>query len=1121
MDAGSWLQQLEQGWQLLAQFFATKTGQWVATLGLLVALYVLVSKTAIARRAWKALEETMFANWQLALLGTTGIVLSAASGWTTWDGMRNFTGEPILSAMVTFGIQGVMLIVAWLIGESFASGMNRRRPEGGGSRLAVWAGAILGVGAALVLFAWTLQSVGAVRWPDTRSIIPTVAWSQAANLGALFAMAMIVVALIAMNSRSDIAAPYVQTLRIIARNLVLWVMFLACMATSVFFSFDSLFTAIFPQQERARAADLRAQNQIAGLIADIDETIRTRRVAAVEDLFASEAWKTYDGQLLKLAAAALASTQEIEKFFNDQIEGRNRAVKEQQERIATSQSTQAGLTSRKTTLVEELTRLKSERGTLAADYTEKQTELESRIRAVDAKRVEAIAEEKGAEGTLKQGRGPQYRQIQAELAQLQAALKIQEDRVRDAQKRLQTTDGRITQLEREAAALDGDLAKLKGEAQTAEQRIRLMQEQGGDDPAARVDPARVLPAFEAARAEFRQQPDAQRLMKLQQQCTQVVNAMLSTEVTKPRVRGIDCDPKQAAEAAAVVFALDTGGRVFAGNCIGGEKLAPHQTADALFGFARKCLSDSGLPSRETDQLRTKINFAELNRDDKAHRFVVTWNAFQDGNRLAYLALAIAIAIDSLVFMSGLFGANALRSPLSDLPSDRARSASQLEAIIDTALIPHKFDTARLVLGAMRPMSSRDGFMASVEIHDGDPHAQDLRRVLSAGATIGAVRHADRQPNVYEIRAELFEYLSQVAKREFEQNPEHVNLADLERTVSVALLPDIGAGANTVLSFLHPIHEQHGFMAEIKLAEVGDRAREDGQDIERAVRSALNAGAMYQRVQRAGDGGHYYIHADFYKVLVKLRARMMSGGSHRQISQEPARRSLPGGALKEARPSLGAQIEAQRLTDQTQARAQADVPPSEPVDAHAALEAWERHCGDILFGALNLDRETAAARLEQASVRNEALAAWKQLNVLAGNNSILQDFLDDHRQDQERLLGEAYSQLRSDARGRVPYVQVLDDLHDMIGDNLYVILLSPENGLIESVIEQIERAAHPDDGLIGGEQVLKDRLVEIRERMQESDLGRPDTWQGVTEAFRKLAHDREEFLKKFSPRRGDA
>ena len=84
------------------------------------------------------LSELMFSNWRLALLGATGIVLSLASGWTTWDGMRNFTREPLLSLMITFGIQGVMLIVAWLIGESFATGMNVRGDgKAGGSRRAI------------------------------------------------------------------------------------------------------------------------------------------------------------------------------------------------------------------------------------------------------------------------------------------------------------------------------------------------------------------------------------------------------------------------------------------------------------------------------------------------------------------------------------------------------------------------------------------------------------------------------------------------------------------------------------------------------------------------------------------------------------------------------------------------------------------------------------------------------------------------------------------------------------------------------------------------------------------------------------------------------------------------
>ncbi len=113
-------------------------------------------------------------------------------------------------------------------------------------------------------------------------------------------------------------------------------------------------------------------------------------------------------------------------------------------------------------------------------------------------------------------------------------------------------------------------------------------------------------------------------------------------------------------------------------------------------------------SKDTDELRQKINFIELNRDDKANRFVVTWNAFQDGNRLAYLALAIAIAIDSLVFMSGLFGANAVRSPLSDVPTTKARSAEQLEGIIDNALLPAKFENARIAIEAMQADTSRAG-----------------------------------------------------------------------------------------------------------------------------------------------------------------------------------------------------------------------------------------------------------------------------------------------------------------------------------------------------------------------------------------------------------------------------
>src|SRR5262249_18754490 len=250
---------------------------------------------------------------------------------------------------------------------------------------------------------------------------------------------------------------------------------------------------------------------------------------------------------------------------------------------------------------------------------------------------------------------------------------------------------------------------LKGEAATAEQRIKSAETAGADDEGARPDPARVLPAFERARAAFRRQPDTERLAALQAQCARLANAMVSTPAPKEKVRAIECDPKQAAEAAGRVFALNSGLAAYRSNCAGGDKLAGFTTTDALLGFGRKCLQDSGLISTDSADVGGRLSAIDMNRDDKAHRFVVTWNAFLDGNRLAYLSLVLAIGVDALVFMSGLFGAQALRSPLSDVPSPKARSAQQLEAIIEAALLPDTFKNARLALRAMHPRQPLDGF----------------------------------------------------------------------------------------------------------------------------------------------------------------------------------------------------------------------------------------------------------------------------------------------------------------------------------------------------------------------------------------------------------------------------
>lgn len=843
--------------------------------------------TRLVPRVWAHVEDVFFTNWRLGLLGSAALLLSVAGAWTTWDGMRNFTGESVLSAFFTFGIHGVMLIVAWLIGESFATGMNQVSGAGG-RKLSPPLVAISVLGGGLLLSGLVFAVVRA-----------GVSEGQFLFGSLAAGLALLLISTFVMFSTSDVVQPYAQGLRIILKNGMLWVMFLACMATSVFFSFDSRFNVIFPKDQRERAAEIRTKNQVAGIVSDIGDTIAARRLEEAQALFESDGWKKYDTQLDALAKASEGAEGLIEAHFTREMEAHRASIAEQQERMATAVSGQAGLQSKKNVLTDELSRLKADRPGLAADLAGKKSELDARAKEVDAKRVEAMAEDKGVEGTLKEGKGPIYRQRLAELGRLKDYYKIGEERVRDAQKRIEAVDSRISQIERELAGVDGSLAQLKGEATTAEQRITAAEATQKGKDGVTIDPARVRGEFERARADFRQAPTVEQLEALHSQCVQLYEAMISADATKDRVRDIDCDPKQATEASAQMFALNAGHKTFVINCAGGDKLPQTGAVDSLLDFGRKCLQDSGLPTKDSNAMAEKISFIDLNRDDKAHNFVVSLNAFHDGNRLAYLALAIAIGIDSLIFMAGLFGANAVRSPLADVPSLKARNSQQLNAMIETALLPDTFRKARLVAQAMHPVENVDGFSNEVRLDELDPEtAMQVREVLNAGAIIGAVR-AKGKDGRYLVRSEMLEFLNMVIKRELEVNAEsaqrELRLVQLEDQLTVALMPKVGVNSEAVLHQLDPIDELNGFTSEVFV----DRVMED---VRPPLLNVLNAASTFQLVQRDKDEpDRYYIHKDLYKTLARIRAREAQRGLPSPSSV--LRVTKFGGAAKEQQAKL--------------------------------------------------------------------------------------------------------------------------------------------------------------------------------------------------------------------------
>ena len=1064
----------------------------------LFCMVALLVRTNTAKKVWAKIEETIFSNWQLGLLGLTGLILSLASGYTTWDGMRNFTGEPLLSGMITFGIQGVMLIVAWLIGESFATGMNTQSQRAESRLVNPAVQTWLGTGIGLLMFVAGLALV--MQWTGQADVrqasSDTLSWSKTGDKLLIFGFGLLAVALFALYAASDLIRPYIQGSRVIIRNSMLWVMFLACMATSVFFSFDSLFTSIFPQSERVRAAELRAQNQVAGIVTDISQAIGERQSVEADALFQSESWLTYEGQLNALAKVAAESEGAIERYVNGQIESRRRAVKEQQERMTSAQSGQAGLAGKKVSLTEEKGRLATQRPELATEYAAKKSELDLKAKDIDAKRVEAMAEDKGVEGTGKEGRGPVYRQRIAEFGLLQNTYKIAEERMKDAQKRLSAVDTRITAIDRELAAIDGDLAKLKGEAETAGERIKLAEETAKDDTGPMLDPARLMPAFEKAKTEFREVPSTERLAKVQGLCGDIYGALSSTPETKDKLSGINCDTKDTADAAAGLFSLQAGTQVFGATCAGGDKLAANKTADDLFGFARKCLADSALPSKDTDALRTKINGIELARDDKAHRFVVTWNAFTDGNRLAYLALAIAIAIDSLIFMSGLFGANATRSPLSDVPTFKARSASQLESTINAALGPQPYETAWLTLNALRPMTYSDGFSAIADLSVLDkPTADRIRMVLTAGADIGAVETASMNPEKYRVRSELREYLSGVCDKHFKTDATAKDKARLAQLVGAALEPYPGDHADLVLHTLEPIRETEGHTSTVTLSKI-----DNAYDL-RVVRRVLNAGSTLGVVAPAKpDKANqfddvYFIRPMLYETLLTILATTQKSANfdfeRRRflgIQDAPA---IDAGRLDEVRQPLAQQP------------AQARLPQAEPRLAPLSAAEREQLAFDFraqLLQAIHLDSERIDTRLSADDLRSAMLDAWRTLNVHGKRNDLLERLLKMFVEQQNKALDDRYADLKSAADGDERKINILDAMDNKVRSDLSYYFLLPEMHLIDNLINDIENAAQHDAGLSNDEEALKERLKFVQSALGRLELTDPQSWAEIKQGL---------------------
>ncbi len=918
---------MSQAWASQNHFFL-----WLAYLSVASVVGTLLwrfSKTEAWANLRERLQHEMLGNWRLALLAITSLALTVASGWTTWDGMTNFTGTPVLSFLITLGIQGIMLIAAWLIGESFAVGLAASGGNGKELSLPDKILAVLSVillAAAIYAVAMVALQRGTIEYIDSiirrhkselSLPIPTTNFRILIALGVTGLLTSLLV------SQKEIFQPYLRGLKAILMSLPVWLMFMACMLTSVFFSFDSLFSTIFPASERERAAQLRTTNQVAGIVSDLGVTIAKRQADNTDTLFTSAEWKDYSLRLNDIITLARGAPEQIAALTRKELEDQQSTRAGLEERKATAQSQQVRLEQRKDVLLGDINKLKEEAPPIAAEVDRLKTDVFKRESEILTKKAEMQAEAGGVGGTLKAGQGPEWQKRRKELDDFATLKGITASQLKERAAQLKEKRDRIGAAESELAQIDGEIGKLRGEKDVADKQMASVSaEKPSGSIAASTQNIAVagFASLDEAFAQFRQRPDRKTYDAVQQQCGALITVFDKVPALKAdaAAKNVRCDPSIVAESVGRILALNDGLVAFKERCAKPDSL-PQTGVDDLLKFGQQCVQSSGLDGKDTANYRAAMNGIGLNRDDKAHRFVVSWNAFLDGNRLAYLALAIAFALDGLVFMSGLFGANAVSSPLVRLPSAAQRSAADLEATMFAALRPDIYGSAKLVIDALHPISPRDGFVSEVRIGDYDRiSAASIRRVLSAGAQFGGVEPDARRDGVFFVRGALTEFLAKACERELRTNPgvreaaevarkveaarhaehelvrqaetdklrvdeteRHKEDRELERraralepVLTAALIPEdiedkepLFHASQRLLAQMQPTAAHKDFTSEIDLTHV------DGTD-RQFFRSVLNTAAARRAVERAPDAARelYFVRPELTLCLAAIRVR---------------------------------------------------------------------------------------------------------------------------------------------------------------------------------------------------------------------------------------------------------
>ncbi len=537
-----------------------------------------------------------------------GITLSIYSGYTTLTGMSHFTAAgdafPTMALLATIGIQGIMLVSAWIIGD----------------RLKYW---------------------GAPG-----------AWIT---------------------------------------NAAFMVMFLATMACSVFFSYDSIFSNAADQNYRRAFADIEAQTAVTRIINEVPAQLDNELLRAKANIRTSLPWQEYRNSIQKLSALeARFATQlrAMQQAKVDQVELENAKRRKRNEKVEGRLDV---IRTERATLAARIANLQRTHAELAKDITVHSDDYRKRDSAYRKAEADVIKEALGVTGeglTGKEGCGAACRKKREIARELQAS-SLTALRRRDAlQARFQSTGLDIARLQSRLAGLDRQLGNA---ADQDAGKSNFIQGQS----VSKTGPTQDQTSLSFRLSAFDLNPSSQTLSELVTVCVAVQSEL--RRISPDTTAGTNCEPGLLKDEIAPVDRLLVGQLAFAASCKNQKHLIASQSFAQAIDFGGQCLRQSALPFDTISAYQGRLNTLARESTAAAHSFYQSWKALAVMDTLALFAIAIAIGIDMLTFFTGIFGAQTTFSPM-----DRVRLPDVREMLTNVPTVDKLS-----MLAAVKPQRPRE------------------------------------------------------------------------------------------------------------------------------------------------------------------------------------------------------------------------------------------------------------------------------------------------------------------------------------------------------------------------------------------------------------------------------